>query len=204
MIQTIMDMYERQESRVVWNNKYGEYFTSTNGVCQGGIILTLMLTVYMGELIKELKALHIGCHISHEYLGCLGYADDLKLMCPGIKGLQKMISICEKFGGKCSVKYNEKKSICISFDRAKDRNSYFNDNVNITLNGSRMKWANSVNDLGNYIAYDMSESEEIRHKRSNLIWRTNGILVKYQHAVPEVKMYLLKSYCCHLYGSQAW
>ncbi len=53
-----------------------------------------------------------------------------------------MISICEKFGEKYSVKYNEKKSICISFDWAKDRNNYFNANVNITLNGSRMKWAN--------------------------------------------------------------
>ncbi len=31
-----------------------------------------------------------------------------------------------------------------------------------------------------------------------------GILVKYQDAVPEVKMYLLNYYCCHLYGSQAW
>ncbi len=50
-----------------------------------------------------------------------------------------MISICEKFGEKYSVKYNENKSIYISFDRAKDGNSYFNDNVNITLNGSRMK-----------------------------------------------------------------
>ncbi len=59
-----------------------------------------------------------------------------------------MISICEKFGVKYSVKYNENKSICISFDRAKDRNSYFNDNVK--------------------------------------------------------SMYLFNSYCCHLYGSQAW
>ncbi len=67
-----------------------------------------------------------------------------------------------------------------------------------------MKWANSVKDLGNYIAYDLSESEEIRHKRADFIWRAYGILVKYQDAVPQVKMYMLNSYCCHLYGSQAW
>ncbi len=94
---------------------------------------------------------------------------------------------------KYSVKDNEKKSICISFDRAKDRNSYFNHNVNITLNGSRMKWANYVKDLGNYIAYDLSESGEIRHKGADFIWRANGIVVKYQNAVSEVKMYLLNS-----------
>ncbi len=133
----------------------------------------------MDQLIKKLKASGTGCHIGHEYLRCLGHADDPKLVCLGIKGLQKIISICEKFGEKYIVKYNEKKSICISFDRAKDRNSYFNDNVNIILNGSRMKCANSVKDLGNYIAYDLSESEEIRHKKTDFIWRANGILVKY-------------------------
>ncbi len=93
----------------------------------------------MDELIKKLKTSGIGCYISCEYLGCLGYANDLKLTCLGIKSLQKMISICEMFGEKYSVKYNENKSICISFDRVKDRNIYYNDNVNITLNGSRMK-----------------------------------------------------------------
>ncbi len=65
-----------------------------------------MFTMYMDELIKELKASGIGCHIGHEYLGCIGYAANLKLMC-----LQKMISICETFGEKYSVKYYEKKSI---------------------------------------------------------------------------------------------
>ncbi len=42
------------------------------------------------------------------------------------------------------------------------------------------------------------------HKRADFISRANGILVKYQDAVPEVKMYLLNFYCYHLHGSQAW
>ncbi len=54
-----------------------------------------------------------------------------------------------------------------------------------------MKWAGSVKDLGNYIAYDVSD---IRHKRADFIWMANGNLVKYQDAVPQVKMYLLNSY----------
>ncbi len=48
-----------------------------------------------------------------------------------------------------------------------------------------MKWAGSVKDLGNYIAYDVSD---IRHKRADFIWMANGNLVKYQDAVPQVKM----------------
>ncbi len=60
MTRTIMDMYEHQESRVVWNNEYGEYFTSTNHVHQRGTISPLVFTMYMDELIKELKTSGIG------------------------------------------------------------------------------------------------------------------------------------------------
>ncbi len=45
---------------------------------------------------------------------------------------------------------------------------------------------------------------EIRHKKGDFIWRVNGFLIRYRDAHPEVKMYLLNSYCCHLYGSQGW
>ncbi len=85
MIQTIMNMYEYQKSRTVWNDhKCVEYFTSTNGVHHRGRISPLMFTVYMDELIKEMKVSGIGCDIGHGYLGCLGYIDDLKLLCSSI------------------------------------------------------------------------------------------------------------------------
>ncbi len=61
-----------------------------------------------------------------------------------------------------------------------------------------------MKDLGNYVRYDLSEMEEIRRKRANLIWRVNGILDKYQDVIQETKMYILyNSYGCYLYGYQA-
>ncbi len=69
-----------------------------------------MFTVYMDEL-KELQSAGIGCYVGRQYFGCVKYADDMKLLCPIIKGLQQIIEICDRFGDKCSVKYNAKKSI---------------------------------------------------------------------------------------------
>lgn len=204
MIRILLDMYQRQMSRAAWDGEYDQYFTCVNGVRQGGVISPLMFTVYVDELISKLKSSGIGCHIGHIYLGCLGYADDLKLLCPGLKGLQKMLKICEDFGEKFSVKFNALKSMCITFDRARDKSNYFNENIVMCLNGSQLKWVNVVKDLGNYIKYNLSESEEIRHKRADFTWRANGILVKYRDTIPEVKMHLVNSYCCHLYGCQAW
>ncbi len=72
------------------------------------------------------------------------------------------------------------------------------------LNGSRLTWSNCVKHLGNYVKYDWSEYEEIWHKKADVIWRVNGLCIKYQDTVLEVKMHLLNAYCCHFYGVQAW
>ena len=54
MIRLFVDMYVRQKSRTNWDNEYGEYFCSSNGVRQGGISSPLIFTVYI-ELIMRLK-----------------------------------------------------------------------------------------------------------------------------------------------------
>ncbi len=75
-----------------------------------------------------------------------------------------MIMICEQYGDRFSVSYKVKKSMCITFDRAVDWRRKFNESISITLNSNRLKWVNCVKDLGNYVRYDLSEMEEIRHK----------------------------------------
>ncbi len=106
---------------------------------------------------------------------------------------------------KYSVNYNAKKRMCMVYDHFVDRSVPFNDSINIMLNGSQLIWSNCVKHLGNYIKYDLSEYKEIRQKKkADLIWRDNGLCIKYKDAVPEVKMHLLNVYCCHFYGSQAW
>ncbi len=94
--------------------------------------------------------------------------------------------------------------MCLAFDRTKDLSGDYNDSIPIFLNGSKLKWVICAKHLGNYISYDLSEEEEIRHKKGDFIWWVNRLLIGYRDAHPEVKMYLLNSYCCHLYESQAW
>ncbi len=73
----IIDMYNRKQSRTELEGQYSNYFSSVNGVRQGGVASPVMFTVYMDELILEFKRSGIGCHIGHKYYGSLGYADDL-------------------------------------------------------------------------------------------------------------------------------
>ena len=68
-----------------------------NGVKQGGVLSATLFCIYMDELISRLEHSGIGCYIGSEYYVNISYADDLKLLCPSTKGLQKMLDICDVF-----------------------------------------------------------------------------------------------------------
>ncbi len=201
MLRLLMDMYHRQKSRTCWDNIYGDYFESINGVRQGGVASPLMFTVYIDELIKILEKSGIGCHIGHKFYGCIIYADDFTLLSPSLKGLQKMVDICSDFGQEYSVSYNASKTKCMKFERVPSGSM---PSTPILLNNSALQWETSMKHLGNILQNNLSECEEIRYKRGDFIGRINGILIRYKNATPQVLMNLVSSFCTHLYGCQGW
>ena len=54
-----------------------------------------------------------GCYIDDTFVGALGYADDVTLMSPSIRGLKQMVDICETFAEEYNTKFNEKKTVGI-------------------------------------------------------------------------------------------
>ncbi len=188
IVRLLLDMYQRQLSRTFWNNEYGTYFGSINGVRQGGVISPVLFTVYMDELLTRLQKSGLGCHIGHEYYGSLGYADDMELLCPSVKGMQRMINICTQFGDEYGVKYNAGKTMCIKYERKSRCNGNSNDPV-IMMGDERLKWVKCIKQLGSYISHDLSEAEEIRIKRNGFIGKVNGILIRFKDTKPDVKCF---------------
>ena len=86
-----------------------------NGVKQGGVLSPIIFCVYFDELLKRLESSGMGCYIGHHFYGCVGYTDDVKLLCPSINGLQSMINICENFDDEFDVTFNTKKTLCICY-----------------------------------------------------------------------------------------
>ena len=199
-LRLIMDMYERQKCRTSWNNMCGEYFTSVNGVRQGGVTSPLLFIVYMDVLIMRLEKAGIGCFIGHEFYGCLGYADDFVILCPSLKGLQNMLDLCSEYGDEYSVNYNATKTVCMAFGVCGRECA----NYNIMLNGTILTWSDYVKHLGNYVRYDLSEYDEVKSKKRDFIGSLNGVLARFGDATPEVLMKLTDAHCNHLYGCQAW
>ena len=199
IIRQLIDSYERQMARTKWSLGMSAYFHVTNGIRQGGVVSPLLYTVYADELLKRLQCAGIGCHIGHMYAGTLCYADDTALLCPSIKGLQKMLDICEEFGKEYDVLFNERKTACICFARDHQMKEF-----HVTLNGHVLNCETSVKHLGIITSFNLDDALDINAKRGDLIGRCNHILNKYKSFTSDVQSHMIETYCTHLYGCETW
>ena len=83
------DNYLRQISCVIWRDYKSEYFNVSNGVKQGGVISPIFFSLYIDQLLLTLKKTQIGCHMNNVYMASLSDADDITIICPSIRGLNK-------------------------------------------------------------------------------------------------------------------
>ena len=198
-LRIIMDMYEHQTMRTVWNKRYSNSFETINGVRQGGIISPILFCVYVDTLLKQLETDGIGCWVRGQFYGAIGYADDLKLLSPNVKGLKHMLEICERFGQTYGVKYNPTKTVCILYAKQQPRHK-----PRMKLCGHELVWVNSVKHLGHVITCNLSENVDIRSKKCDLFGRVNTVLSMLGNSPDCVLRTVFSSQCAHLYGTVAW
>ena len=89
--------YANQRIVVKWGNSKSNDFSVSNGTKQGAILSFILFSVYIDDLIKLLKLKGYGCFFGINYLGVLGYADDIALLSPSRYGLQKMLDIVNQY-----------------------------------------------------------------------------------------------------------
>ena len=103
IIRLLFDSYSRQFVHTRWNSALSDPIPMENGVKQGGVLSPILFCIYFDELLKRIERTGIGCHIGHHFYGGLGYADDVVLLSPTVRGLQLLINTCEKFATEHNV-----------------------------------------------------------------------------------------------------
>ena len=117
ILRVVLDLYTRQSVAASWNGCTSNPFSGTNGVRQGGVLSPILFNVYMDELIHKLKMTDVACHIGRQFTGAFYNADDLTLLSPNIRGLQKMLDVCDDFANEYSGKFIARKTVCMCFSR---------------------------------------------------------------------------------------
>ena len=96
-IRLLMAMYDNQIANAKWNGSLSYTFAMKNGAKQGALLSALLYCVYVDELFKLQRT---GCWINSNYIGILGYADDIFLLSSTRDGLQKMVKMCDDFAAQ--------------------------------------------------------------------------------------------------------
>ncbi len=77
---------------------------------QGGVLSPVLFAVYIDGLMNKLKNGGVGCYMGNKVMGGVSFADDIKLLTPTHKGLNKFIYICEQYAAELDIKFNGAKS----------------------------------------------------------------------------------------------
>ena len=121
IVRFILITYRHQKVNVKWNHHFSDFLNIQNGVKQGAVLSAIFYCIYTNGLFQELRRQNIGRCVGQNYIGIVGYADDLFLVSPTFDGLQKMLLICEKYASAHNLRFstdpNPKKSKrkCIAF-----------------------------------------------------------------------------------------
>ena len=97
LLEIIISWYGNLKCRVQWGENLGEWFSIVAGVRQGGILSLDFYSLYVDDLVKILASAGIGCHVRNTFLLILLYADDMCLLAPSVKGLQRLLKLVEDY-----------------------------------------------------------------------------------------------------------
>ena len=159
------------------------------GVRQGGVLSPNLYSIYVDNLINILKSSGVGCYISHVFAAALFYADDILIMAPSIRGLQKLLNICSSYCKEWDIGLNPKKSKNMSFGRKLEISS------KTTIDGLEIEWVSKWKYLGVDLKsgprFGCSVSDRVKrfYRALNTILRVEG------RADNKVLLRLLEAHC---------
>ena len=169
-IEIIVFWYGDLLCRVRWDGEYSAWFPVKAGVRQGGILSPGFYSIYIDDLIPILMSLNVGCYIRKAFVAAICYADDMALVSPSLKGLQKLLLACESYCKTWDICLNPKKSKCMSFGKRKSSL------CNLKLNGHEIERTNKWPYLGVVLLSGPKFGCCISEKIKKFYRATNGIL----------------------------
>ena len=207
VVRVLIFMYEEQTGCVKLAGKKSGSFMISNGTRQGSVLSPALFSIYLDDLIKELRDQGLGCHIGGWWMGACGFADDLILMAPVRSVLQRMVTICEKYGVEHNLVFStdpnpsRSKTKCLFFCGRMANVQY---PAPVKLDGKDLPWVTSAEHLGHTLHQLGTMDQDCKIKRAKFINKSVEIREQLAFAYPEQVMKAVQVFCCDAYGSMLW
>ena len=72
VVRAIIVVYEKQYAWVRWGRARSELFTIENGTRQGSVLSPALFSIYMDEILLQLRNLGVGCYVGDVFMGLWG------------------------------------------------------------------------------------------------------------------------------------
>ena len=190
-IRLLFYWYSNLSSVCKWLNSISDAFSVISGVRQGGVLSARFWAVYMDDLIKELRKSGMGCEILNYFIACILYADDVCLLAPSRKAMQKLLDICSNYALSWCILYNERKTKLMYFGKGYESFSC----TPIHLNGIALEFVNEWKYLGVLIISGKNFTSSSKKSRCSFFRSTNSILNVLRGPSEVVQMKLLYNVC---------
>ena len=207
VVRVMMFMYEEQYAWVRWGEARSTTFPIINGTRQGSIASPDLWSVYLDPLIKDLRALGVGCHVGELFMGVMAYADDLVLLAPNRAAAEQMLALCESWAAENNVQFStdtdpKKSKSKVIFMCGQKTN--LAKPAHLSLCGSSLPWVPNATHLGHELHETGDMEYDARVKRGQFITNSLEVREVFSFASPMEVLSALKVYTCSFYGSNLW
>ena len=185
LLDILMTWHDGLFCQAWWNRVFSEWFHISAGVRQGGLLSPDLYSIYVDELIVQLQALGKGCHLLEKFAAAIFYADDMAVLSPSVRGLQKILEVCSAY--------------CSEWDAKNSKNLFFGKGVTpdflIELDGAVIPWEAKWPYLGVQVKSGLSFNCCVKDKLSSYYRSLKSIIRIKGRSDEIVLLRLLEAHC---------
>ena len=175
--------------RVKWDDYLSDWFPILAGVRQGGVLSPDLYSIYVDDLIRILQSSGVGCYYMSVFAAAFFYADDMVILAPSLKGLEKLLVICNDYCAAWDIRLNSKKTKNMYFGKG-SAPSYL-----LKLDNDEIPWVNRWKYLGVMLKSGPSFACCVKDTLCKFYRALNAILRIEGRSDNKVMLRLLEAHC---------
>ena len=111
----LVSMYSSCMSAINLNGRLTDWFGVNYGVRQGDTLSPTLFSIFVNDLVDDVKSLELGVPVNEMKISILLYADDVVLLADNESDLQKMLDKVSDWGDKWRIRFNNSKSKVVHY-----------------------------------------------------------------------------------------